>query len=531
MLIALALLSPGRARAGGFEIPDNGTQALGRGAAFVAKADDPTAIYWNPAGLARQRGTKLYVGANVYLHSFSFARIGNFPDDPNDAATPWGGQPYPLAANTAGPFTAPFIAATSDFGLEKLTFGVGIFGPPIIGNRTFPLGIQGAPASTRYDFVQSRSTLLEPTASAGYRLLPWLDLGLSGHLILAKFDQTQVSYSEAVDGQCKNVEYHPCDSTNTLTANATTFAGTIGLIARPDPSIAIGASVRTPIALTAAGTLTPQSPKIANVDLQPGAATLYTNLPLELKLGGRYIESAGDTELYDLELDVTYETWGAAQASGPRVQIPDLGTFKDIDATVLHAYKNTFGVRAGGAYNFDDVLGGTFSLRAGGYFDSSATDFAYTRVDYDTLTKFAGTLGAGLHLGLFQFDLAYAAVASVPRTVGEGQGKIQPTNGAKGGDSVDGKGDPLPVVNEGAYRGFTHIVSLAASVTLDPFGSVGKKPARPKEPERTKEKEEEKPAERPVEKPSSEEAPPKRKPEEKKLPEKTNKKDWWEEMD
>ena len=47
--LTIALLSPS-ARAGGFEIPDNGTEALGRGGAFVAKADDPTAIQYNPRG-------------------------------------------------------------------------------------------------------------------------------------------------------------------------------------------------------------------------------------------------------------------------------------------------------------------------------------------------------------------------------------------------------------------------------------------------------------------------------------------------
>ena len=30
-----------------------GTRALGMGGAFVAVADDPSAVYWNPAGLPR----------------------------------------------------------------------------------------------------------------------------------------------------------------------------------------------------------------------------------------------------------------------------------------------------------------------------------------------------------------------------------------------------------------------------------------------------------------------------------------------
>ncbi|HEY8073050.1 MAG TPA: outer membrane protein transport protein, partial [Labilithrix sp.] len=467
--LSFAVFREGVAHAGGFELPDNGTQALGRGAAFVAKADDPTAIYWNPAGLARQRGTRLLVDANVYLHSFSFQRAGVFPDDPNDPATPWGGQPYPKVQNTAGPFVAPFFALASDFAtFDRLTAAVGLFGPPVIGNTTFPLGVANAPAASRYDYVQSRSTIVYPTASVAYRIFPWLDVGASAHLVLASFAQTTISYSEVSAGQCKNPEYQLCDSRGDFSANATSFAGTFGVNVRPSESLAFGAMVRTPIGLTATGTFTPEAPRIAPIMLQPGTGTLYTNLPLMARIGARYISMDGDFELYDLELDVTYEAWAAAQGDGPHVQIPNLGEFTNIDADIVHRYKDTYGIRAGGAYNLE-ALGGVLSIRAGGYYDSPATDFAYTRVDFDTLTKIAGTFGLGYKVGAFGFDLGYAAVASIPRTVGSGIGDIHPVNGAQNGKPVDGAGNLLPAVNEGVYRGFTNILSVGATVTFDGF--------------------------------------------------------------
>lgn len=468
VLSAVAALSNAEsARAGGFELPDNGTQALGRGATFVAKADDPSAIYWNPAGLAKQRGTKILVNANLFLHSFEFRRSGTFPDDPNDPATPWGGLPYPTVVNTGGPFVAPFIAASSDFGtFERLTFGVGVFGPPAVGNRTFPLGVRAAPAASRYDFVQSRSTIIFPTASVAYRLVPWLELGVSGHLVLGRFDQTTVAYTDV--GQCKNAEYQPCDARSTLEATSTSAAATIGVMARPVPKVQLGVSVRTPASLDAEGTVTPQPPASLPVEVAPGKATLSTKLPLMARLGARYVELDGDFELYDLELDLTYEGWGAAQGAGPIVKIPDLGALKDIQSTVVHKYSDTFGVRAGGAYNLE-VLDGVLSLRGGGYFDSAATDFAYTRLDFDTLAKIAGTVGAGYKHGPWQLDLAYAAVASIPRVVGTDQGNIRPLNGAKNGQSIDGADNVLPAVNEGAYRGFTNIFSLGVTVTFDAF--------------------------------------------------------------
>ena len=122
--LTIALTSPS-ARAGGFEIPDNGTEALGRGGAFVAKADDPTAIQYNPAGLAQQRGTRVLLDGHLMLSSYSFQRSGMFPDNPKNPQTPWGGSPYPKVQNTGGPFFAPFLAATSDFGLDWMTAAVG----------------------------------------------------------------------------------------------------------------------------------------------------------------------------------------------------------------------------------------------------------------------------------------------------------------------------------------------------------------------------------------------------------------------
>src|SRR3954470_24973821 len=96
------------ASAGGLdEMPDQGGQAIGRGATFTAKADDATAIYYNVAGLARQRGTKLQITLNNHFNSMSFQRAGTYADDPNDPLTPWGGKPYPLVEDKNKSFTLP----------------------------------------------------------------------------------------------------------------------------------------------------------------------------------------------------------------------------------------------------------------------------------------------------------------------------------------------------------------------------------------------------------------------------------------
>ena len=65
-------------------------------------------------GLARQRGTNLLFNGNLYLHSFSFHRLGTYPDDPQNPETgAWGNAQFPLMKNAAGPYLRPFLAVTT----------------------------------------------------------------------------------------------------------------------------------------------------------------------------------------------------------------------------------------------------------------------------------------------------------------------------------------------------------------------------------------------------------------------------------
>jgi long-chain fatty acid transport protein len=54
--------------AGGFRLPDQDAFATARGEAFVATADNPSAIYYNPAGITQLDGSNVRVGMyGIYL--------------------------------------------------------------------------------------------------------------------------------------------------------------------------------------------------------------------------------------------------------------------------------------------------------------------------------------------------------------------------------------------------------------------------------------------------------------------------------
>src|SRR2546425_9546827 len=81
LVVVAALLTSGAAFGSGFSLFEQGAKATAMGGAFAATADDPTAIFYNVAGIAQQRRFTLFAGGT----GINFAN--QFRGDPNDEFT------------------------------------------------------------------------------------------------------------------------------------------------------------------------------------------------------------------------------------------------------------------------------------------------------------------------------------------------------------------------------------------------------------------------------------------------------------
>ncbi len=470
-LLVAIVAAPSLAWAGGFEFPDNGTEALGRGAAFTAKADSPLAIEYNVGGLAKQRGTRLLFDSNLVFNTYQFTRAGTFPDSPSDV--PYGGMPYPQVQNIGGLFYAPFIGVTTDLNMfDRWTFAVGVFGPSSVGNRTYgtivhtPTG--DVPAPSRYDVVTANLIVAYPTLAAAFRATKWLDVGLALHLVVGIFDLSNVAFTDLGIGptsNCHTLESAACDSSTRIRTNAFTATAALGAMFHPTRTIDIGLNVRGPADINSSGTVDGTPPPVQpNVMLPQDHAEFHSHLPWVVRVGGRYKFMGADKfEHGDVELDGTYEAWGAAEGHGAQVNNPNLGPFSDITPLIVHHYRDTFRARLGGAYNVR-LPAGVLSVRAGTFFDSSATHYKDTRLDFDTMAKWAGTVGAGYSVRGVTLNLAYAFIWEPDRNVQNGD--IQSINGPANGGTMTGVG-PTPVVNDGLYHAQTQILSIGLQIAWD----------------------------------------------------------------
>src|ERR1051326_5163843 len=72
--IALAIvLGTAQANAVGFRLPNQDPEGISRGNAFAATADNPSAIYYNPAGIAQLEGTQARAGLYFISADTSFS--------------------------------------------------------------------------------------------------------------------------------------------------------------------------------------------------------------------------------------------------------------------------------------------------------------------------------------------------------------------------------------------------------------------------------------------------------------------------
>jgi long-chain fatty acid transport protein len=112
----------GAAFASGFALFEQGAKATAMGGAFAATADDPSAIFYNVAGIAQLRQTQVLAGGTLINFSNSFT------GSPND----------PLTSGTKGQyrnhtFVPPNAYVVIPF-QNNVTFGIGVFSP--FGLRT-----------------------------------------------------------------------------------------------------------------------------------------------------------------------------------------------------------------------------------------------------------------------------------------------------------------------------------------------------------------------------------------------------------
>jgi len=225
-------------------------RSFGMGGAFIAVADDPTAIFYNPAGLSQLKvaevGGSGRTDASILSNKFKeFFGVPSFSTDGTNNATnaDFSGITYPFLSS-ANPLVLGFARGNSSL-------------IDVSGTGKFPSGFLGyADAKTSWaDRTQSLAV------AAGYEVLPSFSLGLS---VIRSFNTKYLDLF-LIDTTLVNASF----SFLKFDGTADRYSVLLGGLYKLSDAAAIGATVNVP---------------------SEANRVVYSSLPVSPPLGGQYVE-------------------------------------------------------------------------------------------------------------------------------------------------------------------------------------------------------------------------------------------------
>jgi long-chain fatty acid transport protein len=347
----LALVMPRSAQAGGLYLLDRGARPLSRAGAFVAGADDPHALWYNPAGLD-ESGDRVLLDGTLTVLSASYRRSNA---DGSEA-------PRVEASRLALPI--PTMALSHRLGLRHVTFGAGIFAPNaalLDWPRSIVSGGERIPGPTRYSLISLRGSALATLSfGAAYHRHPKWSVGADVGLVLGRF-RGQFALSACGDGVvCSFPEDPAFDGYATLDAlPAWAFTGGLGVKYRPVKALRVGLSASMPYVLRGPATvevsLPRDNPILENAELVGDRASIRMKFPLIVRAG----VELRPTEQARVELAAVYEQWSSQQSIDVRpedmvlTKVRGVGDYKLANISLARGMRDTYSVRLGGELRRD----------------------------------------------------------------------------------------------------------------------------------------------------------------------------------
>jgi long-chain fatty acid transport protein len=339
-LLIAVLLPSDTAHAGGLYLFDRGARALGRGGAFVAAPDDPSALWYNPAGLAE---AKRQIVADAVLPVL-FADFERLNAD---------GTYAPKLTARPTPLPIPTLALSHDLGFDDLTFGFGIFAPNVVlmnWERSVNAGKDPSPA--RYSVLGLQGSVLANLAAGlAYHGFGPLSIGADVQVAVGRFKaQTALSACDGV--LCSFPEQKDFDAYATIsTLPSLGITGVLGMTLNLD-ALRLGASVMLPYTLKGWGKVDvslPTNPLFEDANLRGDKATLSMKFPTIVRVGGEIrplpylrMEGAFVWEQWSRQKSIDIDIDGVTIAN-----VVGIGDYQVGDVKLARNMRDTYSVRGG----------------------------------------------------------------------------------------------------------------------------------------------------------------------------------------
>ena len=352
-----------KASANGFLLPDQDAFATARGEAFVATADNPSAIYYNPAGITQLEGNDIRGGFyGIYLDpSYTPTNhLHTFHSSDHLAAVP-------QLFYTYTPENLP------------VSFGLGVYAP-FGGNMSWPQN-----TGFRSVAIDGSLTYVTINPVVAFKVLPSLSLG----------GGVMVNYANMNMEQGLSRFQLPLTNFFRFSGDGWSVGYNLGLLWQPHEKVSIGASFRSAATVTLDGQTKYERQPFISATNQSARADF--KFPITAIVGISY----RPTPKWNIEFDADYTDWSSFDKTTINQSSTSPGIAQNIPMTL--DWQPSWMYELGATRYF----GNGWQASAGFvYNENSVPNARYTPLaaDMDRYFFSAGTGYKGKH---FNFDIAY----------------------------------------------------------------------------------------------------------------------------
>jgi long-chain fatty acid transport protein len=205
--------------------PVHGAKAAGMGTAFIAVADDPSAISHNPAGITQITGRNVYAGNAAIMPYTSYESPAGVKEETESQV-----------------FFSPHLYYTHELAGQDLTLGLGFFSPFGIGGRKWD-----ETGQLRYFSTETFIATFTVNPTVAWRISDRISLALGLDYMKAKTkarNKIDQSFLGAPDGSME------------LEADGDGWGYNLGLLVKLTDSIKLGLAFRSAVTVDMEGDLT-----------------------------------------------------------------------------------------------------------------------------------------------------------------------------------------------------------------------------------------------------------------------------------
>ncbi len=406
LLAAVGLMLSTKAFAGNVDTYGIGAKATSLGGAYAAWADDPFALYYNPAGLAQIDKPEVTLGFEnvkpfLTVNSMNVKPLGVYPTFGGIS----NGQPVFIPNGTSIPsFTDNSATMTiPNFGIalpvsKKLTLGFGVYVPYGL-SISFTNSPYNAIAFNSYKSWYYREVF---ALGAGYKITDNLFIG--GAINIGTTQSGVQRYLWPTGTPLGAAEGYPPMALKTNLADYHNFSWNIGVMYKPIEWLTLGATYRSMTHTNLSGTYQIQT---AQGTLQQGSIHTTVNAPDQFQLGVNIKPS----EKVRFEIDYLWTDWSVVNNYDVFFTPPALG---QTVAPFPRHWRDTNTIKFGIEYKPIEML----ALRGGFYYDPTPIPNDTFDAQWPDANKYMFTGGIGLNFKHWKIDTdVFYATTSGNRTI------------------------------------------------------------------------------------------------------------------